>query len=118
MKNKTFLSRFGFAMNGFVSTIKGEASFRFQIFAAIGAFSLLAVMGARPLWWAIFSLVIGSILSAELMNTAIEHLIDRLHPEIHPSMKLAKDCAAGAVLVLSFVSLIVLASFIYERFLG
>ena len=33
------------------------------------------------------------------MNTAVEHLADHLHPEIHPSIRIVKDCAAAAVLV-------------------
>jgi diacylglycerol kinase (ATP) len=39
------------------------------------------------------------VISAELFNTAIEHLADHLHPEIHPSIRIVKDCAAAAVLV-------------------
>lgn len=115
MKNKTFILRFTFALNGIVATIKGEQSFRLQLIGAISVFSFLAVIGTDPIWWAIFSIIIGGVLSAELLNTALEHLMDRLHPEIHPSIKLAKDCAAGAVLILSLISLVVLSCFFYTR---
>jgi diacylglycerol kinase (ATP) len=47
------------------------------------------------------------VLVAELFNTALESLIDHLHPEIHPAIKIAKDSAAGAVLLLSAGAVIV-----------
>ena len=60
-----------------------------------------------PLWWALIALVSGLVLAFELMNAALEKLIDRLHPERHPEIGAAKDMAAGAVLVLACAALIV-----------
>ena len=63
---------------------------------------LLAVLVAfrpEPVWWALALLASAAVVSAELFNTAIEHLADHLHPEIHPSIRIVKDCAAAAVLV-------------------
>ena len=65
--------------------------------------------------WALFLLSIGGVLTAELMNTALECIVDRLHPETHPVIARAKDCAAGAVLVMSLVSIGVLAALAYQR---
>ena len=36
-----------------------------------------------------------------MFNTAIEHLADHLHPDIHPSIRAVKDCAAAGVLLAS-----------------
>lgn len=47
--------------------------------------------------WLIIAIVL--VWSAEVMNTAFEHLCDVVSPEIHPSVKRSKDVAAGAVLV-------------------
>lgn len=41
------------------------------------------------------------VIAAELINTALEHLVDHLHPEAHPRIKIVKDCAAAAVLIVS-----------------
>jgi diacylglycerol kinase (ATP) len=41
------------------------------------------------------------VIAAELFNTAIERLADQLRPELHPQIRIVKDCAAAAVLVLS-----------------
>ena len=58
-------------------------------------------MQPAPLWWALVALISGLVLAFELMNAALEKLIDRLHPERHPEIGAAKDMAAGAVLVLA-----------------
>jgi diacylglycerol kinase (ATP) len=59
--------------------------------------------------------IIGATLAAELFNTALEYLCDLLHPNFHPQIAMAKDCAAAAVLVLSLTSLLVFVAFVYER---
>ena len=46
-------------------------------------------------------LTIGGVISAEMFNTAIEELCDKVSLEYHPLIKFSKDCAAGAVLVLA-----------------
>ena len=49
--------------------------------------------------WVVLAIVI--VLATELLNTAFEHLCDVVQPELHASVKAAKDVAAGAVLVTS-----------------
>jgi len=53
-------------------------------------------------------------LAAELANTAVERLADRLHPERHPEIKLVKDCLAAAVLVASLGALAVAAALVFD----
>jgi len=115
MKNLPFPNRLKFAVNGLVATWKSEASFRFQSVAAVGVLVLLIILRPAPLWWVLLLLTTGSVLSAELLNTALESLIDRIHPDQHRSIKTAKDCAAGAVLIFSLVSVGVLIAFIFEQ---
>ncbi len=115
-KNEAFLRRLGFALSGISTTFRKEANFRTQVLAAAFALATLAVLQTEPVWWAIFVLIIGAVLSAELINTALECALDRLHPEHHPLIGLAKDCAAGAVLVLSFTALIIFGALLFQRF--
>jgi undecaprenol kinase len=117
VKNLPFHHRLRFALAGIASAFKTEASFRFQSLAALGALGTLAVLRAPPFWWATFILLIASILSAELFNTALESVVDKLHPEMDPAIRIAKDCAAAAVLVLSLAALVIFAAFLIERFL-
>jgi len=61
--------------------------------------AVLVIFRPEPLWWALAILASTAVISAELFNTAIEHLADHLHPDIHPSIRIVKDCAAAAVLI-------------------
>lgn len=60
-------------------------------------------------------LAIAGVLTAELFNTALEVLADRLHPEIHEMIGKAKDCAAGAVLVMSACSIVIVIALFFDR---
>lgn len=68
------------------------------------AFALLVLLAAlflrvTPVEFALLSLSVLFVLSAELLNTAVEAVVDLISPEYHPLAKIAKDTAAGAVLV-------------------
>jgi len=69
--------------------------------ALAGVLAVLLIFRPEPLWWAMVAVASAAVISAELFNTALEHLADHLHPQIHPSIRIVKDCAAGAVLVAS-----------------
>lgn len=116
MKNQNFLRRLIFSLQGFKSAWSTEKSFRAQI--VITVIALIALFFLKPsLWWsALFALVIGATLAAELFNTALEYMIDVVHPELHPQIGKAKDCAAAAVLVLSLASIIIFIFFLIEKF--
>ncbi len=58
--------------------------------------------------------MICMVLAAELFNTALEHALDGLHPEQAPFVRVAKDCAAGAVLVLSACAALVFVLMLAE----
>ena len=106
----------GFALNGILVTLKTEPSFRWQILCALGAYAVLIFFQAEVMWWLVFTIIIALILSAELFNSALERTIDRLHPEKHSMIAEAKDCAAGAVLILSVASLVLFGLFLFSTF--
>jgi undecaprenol kinase len=68
---------------------------------------ILALVRPPVLWIALSVLAAGVVLALELVNTALERVIDHLHPEHHAAIKAAKDCAAGAVLIASLVAAII-----------
>ena len=113
MKNQPFLTRLSFALSGVAETLRSESSFKFHVVAAVAVFAALAWLRPAPLWWAIVTLTVVVVLAAELMNTAIECLADHLHPELHPRIKVVKDCAAAAVLVVSLGAVAVAVAFVY-----
>ena len=114
MKNQSFLRRLGFALGGLAAALRTEASFRAQLVAAVAVVAALAWLKPAPLWWALVALAITLVLAAELANTAVEHLADRLHPQRHPDIQRVKDCMAGAVLVASLGALAVAAALLWD----
>ncbi len=105
MKNRPFLVRLGYAVDGLRAVWRREASFRTQCVLGAGAFGVTALLQPGPLWTALVAAAIALVLSLELMNSALEDVIDKLHPAIAPEMKRAKDAAAAAVLVASLGAL-------------
>jgi len=114
MKNQSFAARLRAALAGLAHAAAGEKSLRTQLLAFAGALAALAYWRPAPVWWALVLLASGAVLAAELMNTALEKLADLLHPEQHAQVRILKDCAAAAVLVLSLAALAVAAALAYE----
>ncbi len=107
MKNHSFAKRCRYACQGLASAFRHEASFRTQV--VLGAGALLFTLWLHPplFWLALVVVMIALVLAAELFNTALEHLVDGLHPEEAVFVRIAKDCAASAVLVLSLAAVAV-----------
>lgn len=114
MKNQPFYRRMTFALQGIAVAFRIESSFRLQCIASLLVLAVLAWFRPPVFWWALLLLNCGLVLAAELFNTALEHLIDHLHPALHPSIKIAKDCAAGSVLILSVSAVCVFVAFLVE----
>lgn len=78
----------------------------------MGLATVLAVaagvwLGVSATDWAVLVLAIGLVWVAELLNSAIEAAVDVASPALHPMARVAKDVAAGAVLVASYIALVV-----------
>ncbi|HVQ09036.1 MAG TPA: diacylglycerol kinase [Allosphingosinicella sp.] len=99
MKNGSFIARLGYALSGVRMVWRREKSFRMHCGFGLLAIAVAAALQVSLVWWAIVGLCIALVLAVEMINAALEYLIDRLHPEIHDEIKHAKDAAAGAVLL-------------------
>ena len=90
-----------------MEAVRRERNVRRQLL--IFALALLAAYGLKLSWlaWALIVVMSSVVLMAELFNTALEALADAVHPQQHPQIRLAKDIAAGAVLLASFFALLV-----------
>jgi len=106
-KNQPFAHRLRFALTGLAVTWRSEPNFRLQVCVFIAVVIALTLLKVEPLWWALVLLTSGLVLSAELFNTALEHLADHLHPETHPRIAVVKDCAAAAVLMTACTAVLV-----------
>jgi undecaprenol kinase len=107
MKNRAFHHRMRFAVEGIAAVWTRERSFRTQVGVALVVVVGTAVLRPGLLWGAAVALSIGLVLALELVNSALEAMIDHLHPDVAPAIKIAKDAAAGAVLLASVAAALV-----------
>ena len=115
MKNQPFHRRLGFAVAGVSAALRSENSFRVHLLAAVAVLGILVWRRPIALWWAIIIVTLMVVLAAELINTAVEHLADHLHPDQHPRIKIVKDCAAASVLIASLGAAAVAAAFVCDQ---
>jgi len=107
MKNTNIISSFIYAFEGIMQAGQSERNFRFHSFSAViviivGIFSHLSTIE-----WILIILCIAGMLSLELINSALEKVVDLASPEIHDLAKQAKDMSAAAVLVFAGASAII-----------
>ncbi|HEX9066907.1 MAG TPA: diacylglycerol kinase family protein [Streptosporangiaceae bacterium] len=100
-----FLRSFSFAGQGIWHTVRTQRNMRVHLAAAAAAVVAGAVLGIGAVQWACVALAIGLVLVAETVNTVIEAMIDLHGPRYHPLAKIAKDGAAGAVLLASVTAI-------------
>jgi undecaprenol kinase len=102
-----FIKSFGFALNGIAYAFKTQPNFKFH--CALTAVVLLSgwhfeLKSAEWLW---LLAAIALVLISELLNTAIEVLVDLVSPNYHEKAGIVKDAAAGAVLVAAIIAAII-----------
>ena len=106
-KTKKLINSFKYAIEGIISSFKTEQNMKIHIFIMILVIILGMVLKLSTLEWIILTIVIVLVISAELFNTTIETVVDMITKEKNEKAKLAKDVAAGAVLVLAIGSVII-----------
>jgi undecaprenol kinase len=99
--------RFACAWEGIKAAIKEEEHMRVHIALAVVVIAAAAVVGISKWEWLILLLTIGSVITLELVNTAIERVVNLVTADFHPLAKAAKDIAAAAVLFAAIVAVII-----------
>ena len=110
--------RISFAIHGISHAWKREVSIKIQFLCAVLLTVFCIIVRPPAFWCALFACMVSLVLSLELANTAVETILDKLHPGFNKEIGFAKDCLAGAVLVASISSLIVFTSFFISKFLS
>jgi diacylglycerol kinase len=102
-----FLWSFVYAWNGLVHAIRTQRNAR--VHAAIGAAAIVLglVLRISPVEFAMVFVAITLVFIAEMFNTVAEACVDLVTTEYHPLAKIAKDVAAGAVLLNAILSVII-----------
>lgn len=107
MKRPNLWQSFGHAWSGLVYTVRTQRNARIHLVVGLIVSGLAVWLKLEPLQIAVLALTIGAVIVGETLNTSLEALVDLLSPEFHDRAKIAKDVAAGAVLVLGLTSVIV-----------
>ncbi|MNZ68339.1 Undecaprenol kinase [compost metagenome] len=92
------------AWAGIAFSIRNERHMRIHMAAAAVVCLLGLLLGLTLTEWAVILLAIGGVVCTEMINTAIEQAVNLASPEFHPIAKIAKDVAAGAVLIAAFLA--------------
>ncbi len=98
--NKRALS-FKYALEGIAVAIKDEPNIKIHLAIFLIVIAMGVYFQINKLEWILMTIVSSLVFSAELLNTAIEEIVDSFTPDQHPGAKKAKDVAAGATLVVS-----------------
>ena len=116
-QNKSFslshiLHSFQNAFRGLKLLLKYEYNLYIELLLAMFAIFLGFFLSISQNEWVSLIIVIGLVIFSELSNTVVEKIMDFIHDDYHTKVRDIKDLAAGAVLVSSFISIIV-ACFIF-----
>lgn len=106
-KNKTFFTSFGHALDGVIRAFKTERNLRIDY--VIGIFVLIGSLffNFSQTEFACLCLTIGFVIFAEMVNSAIEYVVDLVTDKYDDRAKAAKDIAAGGVLIAAGVAVVV-----------
>jgi diacylglycerol kinase len=100
------LKSFSYASSGLIFCFKTQQNFRINLLAAIIAVIAGICLHINQLQWIAVTICISAVLAAELMNTAVEKICGHVNPSYHPQIKIIKDMAAGAVLIIALMSMV------------
>jgi diacylglycerol kinase len=100
-----FWQSFSYAGYGVWYVVRTQRNMRVHLLAGTAAILAGLALGISAADWACVLAVIGLVLTAETLNTVVEALTDLCTAEFHPLAKIAKDTAAGAVLISSVAAL-------------
>jgi undecaprenol kinase len=103
---------FSYALTGIKTALWTERNMRIHLIASIFVIGCSLYFSVSRLEWLFVIVAIGGMFSLELINTAIERVVDMVTEEYHPLAKQAKDLAAGAVFIYA-VTAVVIGIFIF-----
>lgn len=106
-KKRRLTSSFGYALEGVVEAFKNEPNFKIHLVIGVLATILGVYLKISSTEWTIVTLTIGGVLTLELINTAIEAIVDIVSPKFSKLAKVAKDVSAAAVLISAIAASIV-----------
>ena len=115
MKARRLIKSFNFAVEGIIHTLKNENNMKIHFLMAIIVLTLSLFLDFNRIEFLILFFTISLVIISEMINTAIENIIDLITDKYHPLAKIAKDVSAGAVLISSINAIIVAYLLFFDR---
>ena len=101
-----FFKSFGYSFEGLKYAYINEQSMTIHMFTSVIVVLMGFLFKITTTEWILAFVVIGVVMGTELLNTAIEAVVDLVSPEKHYLAKIAKDTASAAVFVYSMIALV------------
>lgn len=104
---RSLLAAFGYAFAGVWYLLRTQRNAQIHCLIGACALALAAVLRVARWEWLVLIVTIALVLAVEGVNTAIEAVVDLVTTQPHPLAKIAKDVAAGTVLICAIASVLV-----------
>lgn len=112
LRNNTYIQSWNNALGGIMYTAKTQTNFKLELLIAVVVMILSLFFDLQKSEFLCLVITVMLVLFAELVNTAVESLVDLYVDVYHPKAKVAKDVAAGAV-VMTAINAIIMAYFLF-----
>ncbi len=104
------------SVRGLIWMLKNERNFQLEVLALMINIILILILNVKASEAALILILCAAVLSAEILNTAMEKICDIIEPNFDVRIGIIKDISAGAVLLLSLTAIIV-GLIIYPRYI-
>ena len=105
-KKDPLYKSFGYVFAGIFAVVTKERNMKIHCAAVVCVMIAGLVFHISPIEWCICLTLFGLVMALEMVNTAVEAVVDLVTEERKPLAKLAKDAAAGAVLIAAIMAAI------------
>ena len=102
-----FIASFGYAFQGLWYALRTQRNMRVHLVVALLIIIVGIILHISPVEFAMLFVASTGVFIAEMCNTVIELCVDLASPQYHPLAKIAKDVAAGAVLLSALLSIVI-----------
>jgi diacylglycerol kinase (ATP) len=106
----------GYSCAGFAAAYRTQPAFRLDVLICAALLPLVFIVGSSGVERALLFSTLVLLLFAEVLNTAIEFVVDRIGPDYHELSKHAKDLGSGAVLIACVYGGVVWLLILFDRF--
>lgn len=113
-----FLKSFGYAFSGLNYAFKSQFNFKVHVVALVVVSFAGWYFKLSATEWIWIIMASGMVLMTELLNTALEVLVDLVSPDLHPKAKIIKDVAAAAVLITALTAVTIGLVIFIPKILG